>query len=88
MIDHKGGEKPRPTVFTFLRKNGTPHAGTLSRRELFPALGTTARKHLPAVACSHSFAEAMLLGTLALFRLVCSEHLPDSSLYYLKAKNL
>lgn len=43
-------------------------------RELSSAFCTAAGKHLAAVSRCHSLAEAMFFGTLALFGLICSEH--------------
>ena len=42
------------------------------------ALAATTSKNLATVLCRHSFAESMLLGALALFWLICSEHFGTS----------
>lgn len=47
-------------------------------RKSFSAFGTSSCKHLSAVRGRHSFSEAMLHFSLALFRLVCSFHSDQS----------
>ena len=44
-------------------------------------LGTTASKHLAAIGSTHSLAEAMLLGALALLGLIGTEHAIHLSLF-------
>ena len=59
--------------------------------ELCSALCTAASKYLAAVLGGHSLAEAVLLGALALLRLVCSKHdwhLPELLLNITKVKQL
>lgn len=53
-------------------------------RELSSAFCTAAGKHLAAVSRCHSLAEAMFLRTLALFGLICSEHVFSYLLNYNK----